>query len=90
MKNDKKHKNIIKAKNYIVNFCVSQHSLLFYEDVPILLNKCSNRILKKYVKHILVCGDFYNELFIMPTKEYCLENKIRKNAKFFLLCEDDF
>lgn len=66
---NKKYKFIIKAKNQIMEFGV--HESYEYNALYNYANSCK-KPMRKYIKHVLRCGEFHNGWFYMPTTKECL------------------
>lgn len=84
MKN-KKYNLINKAKNKIIDFAwsLNNSTQLDESDINDLINSCKGRILKKYVKHVLRCGEFHNNKFYMPSTRVCMASKVKKKPLRF-------
>lgn len=83
-KSNKKYQLVKAAKNKIVAYDWILHD----DEVKDLIKSCKGRTLKKYVKHVLRSGEFYEEKFLMPTTALCMDLKVKKRPLIFLY-EDD-
>lgn len=77
--NNKKYELIIAAKNKIVEYDFSLHA----SNIEDLISSCKGKTLRKYVKHVLRCGSFYNDQFYMPSTRLCLDTKVKNKPMTF-------
>lgn len=77
--NNKKYQLVIKAKNHIIEYDFFLHS----SDMQDLIKSCKGRTLKKYVKHVLRCGEFVDDIFYIPSTKECLIAPLKKKEVAF-------